>query len=154
MILATDFDSLSPLGGGVFYREAQSISMQAQTNSAWTGWSAFDDNKSRSSIVTAYLDESIKPLRELWYTYHLKGLDAMAANPDRGRTTILTALPVLKDIKSVRNSEVILQMFSDCKLDEIVSIASKANEEEKQSLYDLLRNVFPASSTQLDPLKK
>ena len=154
MILASDFDSFSPLGGSVFYRDAQSIASQAQTNSAWTGWSAFDDNKSRSSIVNAYSDESVKPFRQLWYTYHLKGLDAMAANPDRGRTTILEALPVLKDIRSVRNTDILLQMFADCKLDEIVSLAGKANEEEKSSLLDLLRNVFPASTSQLEPLKK
>jgi len=154
MILASDFDSFSSLGGGVFYREAQSIATQAQSNSAWTGWSAFDDNKSRLSIVNAYMDESIKPYRQMWYTYHLKGLDAMAANPDRGRTTILEALPVLKDIRSVRNSDILLQMFADCKIDEIVSIASNANDEEKQSLYDLLKGVFPAATSQLDPLKK
>jgi hypothetical protein len=154
LILALDFDSFSPLGGSIYYRQALSVAMQSQTNSAWTGWSAFDDRKSRTSIINAYLDESMKPYRELWYTYHLKSLDEMVANPDRGRTTMLNALPVLKDIRNVRNSDIVLQMFADCKLDEIVSIASKANAEEKKSLYDLLQNVFPASTTQLEPLKK
>ncbi|MCL1932310.1 MAG: DUF4835 family protein [Candidatus Azobacteroides sp.] len=154
LILALDFDSFSPMGGSIFYRQALSIAMQAQSNPNWIGWSAFDDRKSRSSIINAFTDESVKPFREMWYTYHRKSLDEMAANPDRGRTTLLNALPVLKDIRNVRNSEILLQIFSDCKLDEIVSIASKANAEEKQSLYDLLRNVFPASSTQLEPLKK
>jgi len=153
-ILAMDFDSFSPLGGSSFFRDALSIAMQAQANSAWTGWSSFDDRKSRTSIINAYLDESMKPYRELWYTYHRKSLDEMAANPDRGRTTLLNALPVLKEIKNVRNSDMLLQMFADCKLDEIVSIASKANDEEKSSLYDLLRSVFPAATTQLAPLKK
>jgi len=154
LILALDFDSFSSLGGSIFYRQALSVAMQAQSNSSWSGWSAFDDRKSRTSIINAYLDESVKPFREMWYTYHRRSLDEMAANPDRGRTTLLNALPVLKDIRNVRNSEILLQMFSDCKLDEIVSIASKANAEEKKSVYDLLQNVFPASSTQLDPLKK
>ena len=154
LILALDFDSFSPQGGSIFYRQALSIAMQAQSNTGWSGWSAFDDRKSRSSIINAYTDESVKPFREMWYTYHRKSLDEMAANPDRGRTTLLNALPVLKDIRNVRNSEILLQMFADCKLDEIVSVASKANAEEKKSAYDLLRNVFPASTTQLDPLKK
>ena len=154
MVLGADFDSFSSLGGSAFYRDALSIAMSAQSNSAWTGWSAFNDNKSRSSIVNAFLDESVKPYRQMWYTYHLKGLDAMAANPDRGRTTILEALPVLKDIRNVRNSEVLLQMFADCKMDEIVSVASKANTEEKKTILDLLQSVFPASSAQYDSLKK
>jgi len=154
LILALDFDSFSPLGGSIFYRQALSIAMQAQSNTSWSGWSAFDDRRSRSSIINAYTDESVKPFREMWYTYHRRSLDEMAANPDRGRTTLLNALPVLKDIRNVRNSEILLQMFSDCKLDEIVSVASKSNAEEKKSVYDLLRSVFPTSTTQLEPLKK
>jgi hypothetical protein len=153
-ILALDFDSFSSLGGSLFYRQALSVATQSQSNSAWSGWSAFNDLKSRTSIINAYLDEAMKPFRELWYTYHLKGLDGMAANPDRGRTTILNALPVLKDTRNVRNSNIPLQMFADSKLDEIVSIASQANAEEKKSLYDLLYSVFPTASTQLAPLKK
>jgi hypothetical protein len=153
-ILAMDFDSFSPLGGSLFYRQALTIAMQAQSNSSWTGWSAFDDRRSRTSIINAYTDESVKPFREMWYTYHRRSLDEMAANPDRGRMTLLSVIPVLKDIRNVRNSEILLQMFADCKLDEIVSAASKANAEEKKSLYDLLQSVFPASSTQLEPLRK
>jgi hypothetical protein len=154
LILALDFDSFSLMGGSVFYRQAQSIATQAQSNSSWNGWSTFDNNRSRTFIINAFLDESLKSYRELEYIYHRKGLDEMAANPDRARTTILHALQVLKDIRSVRNSETILQMFADCKLDEIVAIAGKATAEEKKDTYDLLRSVYPASSMQLEPLKK
>ncbi|MDR1633318.1 MAG: DUF4835 family protein [Dysgonamonadaceae bacterium] len=154
LILAQDFDSFSPFGGSVFYQEAQNMATQAQSNPGWSGWSAFDDNRSRTSIINAFLGEAVKPYREFWYAYHRKGLDEMAANPDRGRTTILNALPVLKEIRNVRNSEVLLQMFADCKLNEIVSIASNATAEEKKNTYDLLRSIFPASSTDLEPLRK
>lgn len=153
LILALDFDSFSSLGGASFFREAQRIAMQAQSTQ-WKGWSAFDDNRSRSSIISVYTDESLKPFREYWYTYHRKGLDEMAANADRARTTILNGLSVLKDVRNIRNSEVVLQMFADCKLDEIVSLSSKATAEDKKSAYDLLRSIFPASSSQLEPLKK
>jgi len=153
LIMAFDFDSFSPQGGTVFLRNAQNIANTAQS-AGWAGWSAFDDNRSKSSIINIYLDEQVKPFRDMWYTYHRRCLDEMAANPDRGRTTMLTALPVLKDIKSVRNTEILLQMFGDCKLTEIVSIAAKANTEEKKNLYDMLRNVFPASSSELEPLKR
>jgi hypothetical protein len=154
LILALDFDSFSPAGGSVFYRQAQTIATQAQSNSDWQGWSAFNDNRSRTSIINAFLDESLKSYRELIYTYHRKGLDEMSANPDRARTTILNALPVLKEVRSVRNSEIILQMFADSKLDEIVALAEKATPEEKKTIYDLLRNVYPASSMQFESLKK
>jgi len=153
LIMALDFDSFSPLGGTTFLKNALNISITAQS-AGWNGWSAFDDNKSKTSIINAFLDESVKSYREMWYAYHRRCLDEMAANPDRGRTTMLTALEVLKDVKKVRNTEIILQMFGDSKLSEIVSIAGKANAEEKKNLYDLLRSVFPTSSSELEPLKK
>jgi hypothetical protein len=154
LILALDFDSFSPMGGSIFYRQAQNISSLAQSNMGWNGWSAFDDNKSKGSIINAWMDESLKALRELEYTYHRKGLDEMVANPDRARKTILNALPVLKEIRQVRSSEIILQMFGDSKLDEIVAIAEKATKEEKKETYDLLRSIYPTVSDQLEPLKK
>ncbi|MDH8700732.1 hypothetical protein M2138_000063 [Dysgonomonadaceae bacterium PH5-43] len=153
LILALDFDSFSPLGGSVFYRNAQSIANMAQSAS-WGGWSAFDDNRFRGAIVNAFLDETLKGYRQLWYTYHRKGLDEMAANADRGRITIINTLPSLKEVKNARSSEIIVQMFADAKLTEVVSIAEKATKEEKKETYDLLRNIFPTYSSQLNPLKK
>ncbi|GHU92306.1 DUF4835 domain-containing protein [Bacteroidia bacterium] len=155
LILALDFDSFSPKGGSVFYRQAQNIAAQAQGASGWNGWAAFDKPNNRHGIITSFTDESMSAYRDLWYTYHRKGLDEMTVNPDRARTTILNALPVLEELKgSSRVSNVLLQMFADSKLDEIVSMANKASPEEKKSTYDLLKKVYPTMSTQLDPLKK
>ncbi|MDR1527481.1 MAG: DUF4835 family protein [Dysgonamonadaceae bacterium] len=153
LILALDFDSFSPAGGSVFFRQAQQIATMAQS-AGWNGWSAFDDSKSRGSMITACLDESLKNYRELWYTYHRKGLDEMAANPDRARMTVLSVLPALKEMRPIRFSEILLQLFADAKLDELVSIAGKTTADEKKELYDLLRGIYPTMSSQLEPLKK
>ena len=153
LVLALDFDSFSPLGGTFFFREAQNVASTAQS-AGWNGWSAFDDSKSRGSMINSFLDENMKKYRELWYNYHRKSFDEMAANPDRGRLTILGLLPILKELRQVRSSELVLQMFADAKLDEMVSIAKKATTEEKKETYDLLRNVYPGMSNQLDDLRK
>ncbi|MDR1370773.1 MAG: DUF4835 family protein [Dysgonamonadaceae bacterium] len=155
LILALDFDSFSPKGGSVFFRQAQSIVMQAQGAASWNGWTAFGKANNKHGIITSFIDESMSPFRELWYTYHRKGLDEMTANPDRARTTILNVLPVLEELKkNSRVSTVLLQLFADSKLDEIVSMSSKAGTEEKQTSYELLRKLYPTMSTQLEPLKK
>jgi hypothetical protein len=90
----------------------------------------------------------------MWYTYHRNGLDEMAANSDRGRTTLIESLPVLEQYKSARPSSVLLQMFADAKLDEIVAVYSKANMQEKQAGYKMLSNLYPASSSRLEALNK
>jgi hypothetical protein len=152
LILGMDFDSFSPGGGNAFFRVAQNIANQAQSAN-WGGWAAFDE-KSRSAIINAYTDNSLAKYHELWYIYHRKGLDEMAANPDRGRMTVLEVLPVLKEIRQARSSEMLLQQFADAKLDEVVLIAEQATSEQKKETYDLLRDVFPSMSQQLQPLKK
>jgi hypothetical protein len=90
----------------------------------------------------------------MWYTYHRKGLDEMAANPDRGRTTIISALPALQEVKKARPTSVLLQMFADAKLDEIIAIYSKATTQERQEGYKMLFDIYPAQSTRLEELQK
>ncbi|OAV67564.1 hypothetical protein Barb6_02296 [Bacteroidales bacterium Barb6] len=154
VILGLDFDSFSPLGGNIFFQQAQQIVSLAQSQMSWTGWKAFDNTQNRHAVATALTDNTSEAFRQMWYTYHRKGLDEMAANADRGRTTLLTALPVLQQIKSTRPTSVILQMFSDAKLDELVAVYSKATSQEKQEGLKTLSSLYPAQSARLEPLKK
>ncbi|MDR1980870.1 MAG: DUF4835 family protein [Tannerellaceae bacterium] len=152
-ILGLDFDSFSLKGGNVFFQQAQQIVNMAQSNPGWNGWKAFDSDRNRHAVITALTDNTSDLFHTMWYTYHRKGLDEMAANPDRGRTTILETLPALEQIKSARPMSVLLQMFADAKLDEVVAIYSKANTQEKQAGYKLLSTLYPTESTRLNPLK-
>ena len=78
----------------------------------------------------------------------------MAANSDRGGTTIIELLPVLEQLKSARPTSAVLQMFADAKLDEVVLIYSKATSQEKQDGYKKLSNLYPALTTRMESLKK
>lgn len=153
IILGLDFDSFSPLGGTAYIQQAQQIVSLAQSQS-WSGWKAFDSNRNRHAVATALQDNASEAFRNLWYTYHRKGLDEMSANADRGRTTIIEALPALQEVKKARPTSVLLQMFSDAKLDEIVLIYSRATTQEKQSGYKLLQEIYPTETTRLEALQK
>lgn len=153
-ILGLDFDSFAPKGGGGFFTQAQQIVSLAQAQPSWNGWKAFENDRNRHALSTALTDNTSELFRDMWYNYHRKGLDEMAANPDRGRTTIISLLPTLVQIKSARPTSPLVQMFADTKLDEIVSIYSKATTQEKQEGYKELSNLYPALTTRLEPLKK
>ncbi|RHJ87884.1 DUF4835 family protein [Parabacteroides sp. AM08-6] len=153
-ILGLDFDSFAPNGGNSFLQQAQQIVSLAQAQPSWNGWKAFENDRNRHALSTALTDNTSAMFREMWYNYHRKGLDEMAANPDRGRTTIISLLPTLNQIKSARPTSPLLQLFADSKLDEVVSIYSKATTQEKQEGYKELSNLYPALSTRLEPLKK
>ena len=153
-ILGVDFDSFSPQGGSAFLQQAQQIVSLAQAQTSWTGWKAFENDRNRHALATALQDNTSEVFREMWYNYHRKGLDEMAANPDRGRTTIIGLLPVLEQVKCTRPTSPLLQMFADAKLDEVVLIYSKATTQEKQEGYKMLSNLYPALTNRMESLKQ
>lgn len=154
VILGLDFDSFAPKGGSSFFQEAQHIVTLAQSEMSWSGWKAFDSDRNRHALATALTENNGESFRQFWYDYHRKGLDEMAANADRGRTNIIAALPTLTTFKSARPNSVLLQMFSDSKLDELIAIYTKATTQEKQEGYKLMSNLYPAESIRLEAIKK
>jgi hypothetical protein len=154
LILGLDFDSFSPSGGSAFIEQARQIVTLSQSEMSWNGWKAFDSDRNRHALITALTDNTSATFRQMWYTYHRKGLDEMAANPDRGRITIIEALPALGEIKTARPSSILLQLFADAKLDEVVGLYSKASASEKQEGIKMLSSLFPGQSMRLEPLKK
>lgn len=154
LILGLDFDTFSPKGGTAFLQTAQQIVNLAQSQMGWIGWKAFESNNNRHAIITALTDNTSDAFRTMWYTYHRRGLDEMASNPDRGRTTIIEALPALEEVKSARPMSVILQIFADTKLTEVVAIYGKATNQEKQEGYKMLSSLYPTRETDLELLKK
>lgn len=153
-ILGLDFDSFGELGGTAYLQQAQQIVSLAQSQGTWNGWKPFDTNISRNVMITALTDNASEAFRKMWYTYHRKGLDEMAGNADRGRTSIIESLAALNEVKQARPTSFLLQMFSDAKLDEVVAIYSKATSQEKADGYSMLSNIFPAETTRLEALKK
>lgn len=153
-ILGLDFDSYALKGGTSFLQQAQQVVSLAQSQPGWSGWKAFDSDRNRHAIITALTDNASEPFRTMWYAYHRKGLDEMAANPDRGRTTIIETVPALEEIKKLRPMSVLLQLYSDAKLEELVAIYSNANTQERQQGYKTLSQLYPTESTRLEALKK
>ncbi|MDR0749719.1 MAG: DUF4835 family protein [Tannerellaceae bacterium] len=154
LILGFDFDSFSPRGGTLFFQQAQQIVNLCQSQLGWNGWKAFDNSRNRHAVITAITESQAEPFRDMWYAWHRKGLDEMTANADRGRTTILEALPAMEEYKRSRPTSVLLQLFSEAKLDELIAIYSKANNQEKQNGYKMLSNLYPTETTRLEALKK
>lgn len=152
LILAIDYDSFAPGGGEPYFERLKTIVQQAQS-SGESGWKAFEDTKNRSAVLSAYTDQATKSLRDLTYNYHRRGLDEMALSPDKGRAKITESLSVINEIYSVSPMSVGLSMFKDAKLDELVNIYSKASQEERTKVYNLLQEIYPTESQRLEKIK-
>ncbi|MCM1021915.1 MAG: DUF4835 family protein [Muribaculum sp.] len=153
LILAMDFDSFSSRGGQPYFDRAQNIVQMAQS-AGETGWKAFEDTKNRSAVLNAYIEPATSSLRDLTYQYHRLGLDQMSISPDKGRAAITESLLTLPKIYNVQPMSVGLSMFKDAKLDELVNIYTKAPQEERDRVYDMLYDLYPTENTRLEMIKK
>lgn len=152
IIIGTDCDSFSKLGGTPFYRKAEQIVNQAQSTNE-SGWKAFEDNKNRYALINNILDEVVTPYREYFYTYHRLGLDEMSLSADKSRTRIVEGLPILKTVYKSRPSVIIINEFVETKMDEIINIYSKASSQERKDAYEILSYIVPTMQNSLSALK-
>ena len=88
------------------------------------------------------------------YDYHRMGLDQMVITVDKGRSAITHTLENLGKIYSVAPLSVCLTMFKDAKLDELINVYSKANTTEKETVYEMLYQVYPSETNRLEQIKK
>ncbi|MDE6160188.1 MAG: DUF4835 family protein [Muribaculaceae bacterium] len=153
LCLAMDLDSISQRGGEPYWYRLKSIVQMAQS-SGETGWKAFEDNKNRSAVLSAYTDPATETIRDLTYSYHRRGLDEMAVSPDKGRAAITAALQAVADVAKTAPMSVVLSMFKDAKLDELVNLYSKAPSDERTKVYNMLEPIYPAEQKRLEEIKK
>jgi hypothetical protein len=115
----------------------------------YPGWKSFEDSRNRFAIINDYLDEQMKPFRQLQYDYYRKGLDEMANNAERGRTEISTALEEqLKKAHDNKPLSLLPQIWTDYKKDELVNIyKGKGTQKEKQAVYELLSSINASQNT-------
>lgn len=152
LILAMDFDSFSPRGGEPFWERLKAIVQDAQS-SGEVGWKAFDDNKNRSAILEGFTSPQTEQIRDFTYNYHRRGLDEMAQSADKGRSNITEAIDVLKTIYDAQPMSVVLSMTRDAKLDELVNVYSKAQQTERERVYEALYPLWPTENKRLNAIK-
>lgn len=154
LFIGMDLDTMSPLGGTDVLQQAMSIANGCQSIGE-KGWKAFEDSKNRHAIINDYLESSLEPFRQMYYTYHRLGLDEMSNNADRGRASIDDALGLLKEAHSNKPMSMLPQIFTDFKRDEIVNIyTGHGTDKEKNTVYEIVSDVNASQSREWDKIKK
>lgn len=152
-IMGMDFDTFSPKGGEFFFQQAQHIVTQAQ-GSLGDNWKAHADDNNCWSWMDAITNETQQVYRQLAYQYHRLGLDMMYDNMEEARANVGKALTLLESVKNNDARSPLLSNFSDTKLDEVIQIYSKAPQKEKDSIYDLLVQLYPGQSGRIEAIKE
>ena len=154
LIIGLDLDSFAPLGGTDILQRCMHLTNNAQ-DLGFSGWKAFENSRNRFAIINDYLDEAMKPFRQLQYDYYRTGLDEMANNVERGRTNISTALENLKKAHEEKPLSLLPQIWTDYKRDELANIyKGKGTQKEKEAVYDILFNINAAQSDAWNKIKQ
>ncbi len=155
LIIGLNLDSFAPLGGTDVLQRCMHLINNAQSL-GFSGWKSFEDNRNRFAIINDYLDEQMKPFRQLQYDYYRMGLDEMATNVERGRTNISEALEKgLKVAHEQKPLSLLPQIWTDYKRDEIANIyEGKGTQKEKQAIYEMLMNINAAQNNAWEKIRK
>ena len=141
LIIGLDLDSFGPMAGTEVLQRCMNLTNNAQ-DMGFPGWKAFEDSRNRFAIINDYLDEAMKPFRQMQYDYYRKGLDEMSNNAERGRTNISEALELLKQAHQDKPLSLLPQIWTDYKRDELANIyKGKGTQKEKENVYNILFNL-------------
>ena len=155
LIIGLNLDSFAPFGGTDVLQRCMYLVNNAQ-DLGFPGWKSFEDSRNRFAIINDYLDEAMKPFRQLQYDYYRSGLDEMANNVERGRTNVTTALE--KDLKKAHEDKplsLLPQIWTDYKKDELANIyKGKGTQKEKESVYDILFGINASQNNSWDKIKE
>ena len=153
LIIGLDLDSFGPLAGTEILQRCMNLANNAQ-DLGFPGWKAFEDSKNRFAIINDYLDEAMKPFRQLQYDYYRKGLDEMANNAERGRGNVSAALELLKQAHQDKPLSMLPQIWTDYKRDELANIyKGKGTQKEKEAVYNILFNLNASQSESWNKIK-
>ena len=155
LIIGIDLDTFAPLGGTDVLQQCMYLVNNAQ-DLGFPGWKSFEDSRNRFAVINDYLDEAMRPFRQLQYDYYRKGLDEMANNVERGRTEVTTAIETgLKKAHEDKPLSLLPQIWTDYKKEELANIyKGKGTQKEKESVYDILFNINASQNNSWEKIKQ
>lgn len=149
MVIGTDQDTFSRLGGTTYYDQARNIlqysANQTLTNEADEGWRD-TSSRNRYWLLNNLTDPQLEAFRTGLYAYYRQGMDIFIEKPEEARASILAALTGIQKANTVRPSTLFVRAFFDAKADEITNIfRTSTDSQQKQQLIALLTDVDPGN---------
>lgn len=153
LILGFDYDSYTHEGGSLYYKKAKNIKDLAINE---VGWSLKDgkNNFNRYFMIENLLDDRYKPIHTALYLYHLKGMDVMNKDIEKGRTNVIDALLELKKIYNLYPNSMTLFLFFEAKSSELVKIFGKSTPTQKNKVYEILVQLNPYHKIKYEEILK
>jgi len=148
LMLGYDYDSFSEFGGEEHFQAAKRIQQLAVATNA-SGWSTIDVN-GRARIVDQMTSPRMRPLRQVYFSYHIEALDLFTTDQDAARVKVLEVLETMSDLYEDQSRQYVFDIFFGTKNLEFVGIFE--DSQERGQAYDLLADVDPSRLSTYDAL--
>jgi hypothetical protein len=154
VILGTDYDTFSELGGTQWFEKARDIANIAATSTGSKGWRAQDGINSRYFYMDNLINSRFIPFRKGTYTYHRKGLDILATNPTEAKKNILSSIEEIEKVRLLEPSSVLIKTYFNAKMNELVNIYSTGDDASKKEAAKILKKVDPTNLPKWEEIEK
>jgi hypothetical protein len=152
MILGMDADTFTLNGGDEYFAQAQTIANYSQQLNG-QGWKLEDGLQSRFALIDNLLSPTFKEIRSTMYTYHREGMDIMAEDTKKGKSTVIDTLSELQKIHRRRPNSYLMRVFFDAKSDELMDILSGGPSVNITEAVDILNKIAPMHSQKWRKIK-
>lgn len=155
LIIGLDAESFAAGSGAKYFTIAENIMNIVPNNSPEAkGWRPFDGIRNRYWIINNLMGGKYDNFKEALYKYHFQGLDQFYEKPEVARTNITSAIESLERIARENPNNVLLNMFTQAKSDELVNIYSGASQADKGKAVISLRRIDPSNASKYDQILK
>ena len=155
-ILALDYDSFSSLGGDEHWQNAQNVINAIPSGlTDGTGWDSGSTNvrRNRYWLVENMLNPKVRPYRQSFYDYHIKGLDTMYEDADKGRAILLAAVNVYGEVNRNYNNSMVMRLMADTKRDEVIEVFQVGDKGQKTKVRSTMLKIDPTQADRYNILK-
>ncbi len=153
VILGMDYDSYGELSGNPFFQRALNISNNAQTSNR-PGWDALGSTRNRYWLIENLTNQQMQGLRSGIYKYHRLALDTYLQSGDDARSTILTVLKNLQQVKQQYPNSIFVISFLDAKRDELINLYSEGDLNTRRQAFEILANLDPSNRARYEQMLK
>jgi len=148
LMLGYDYDSFSEYGGEPHFQTAKRIQQLASASNA-VGWSTIDVD-GRSGIVDQMTSPRMRPLRQVYYQYHIEALDLFTLDQNAARGKVLEILQTMTELYQDQARQYVFDIFFGTKFNELVGIFQ--DSEQSGQAYDFLSDVDPSRMSSYNAL--
>ena len=143
VILGVDADTFALKGGQNYFKEAQSVMLQAQ-QSGDVAWENKIGEQNRFALIDNLLSPKFLVLRNVYYEYHRKGFDNFAKNEEKAKQAIGKSVIDLKKLHNITIGNYMIRIFLDAKSDEIANVFSDGKPSRNQiKMTSILNDIAP-----------